>query len=163
MEELHKEEAFEQVALELVELYKKKNADYGDSFGKTYEELSPISAITRMNDKMNRLKNLVMQEVKQKFNQEKIDSPKVKDESINDTLKDLASYSIMTLIERRLETSQVIEKEMEGELRRIRELLYKAQKEGLLAEVVFSALQAAKHQQLDVVDSLIAGCDEWDI
>lgn len=50
-----------------------------------------------------------------------------------------------------------------GELERTEELLEKAQKAGLLVEVVFSALQAAKHQQLDELNSLMAGCEEWDI
>lgn len=49
------------------------------------------------------------------------------------------------------------------ELERTKELLEKAQKADLLVEVVFSALQAAKHQQLDELDSLIAGCNEWDV
>lgn len=49
------------------------------------------------------------------------------------------------------------------ELVRTKELLDKAKKVGLLVEVVFSALQAAKHQQLDELDSLIAGCKEWDV
>lgn len=111
MDELHKEEAFEQIAIEIVELYKRKNADYGDSFGKTYKELSPISAITRMNDKMNRIKNLVMQEVKSEFGQGHINGPKVKNETVEDNLMDLASYAIMTLIERRLEKLPINQKE----------------------------------------------------
>ncbi|MBY6846702.1 DUF1599 domain-containing protein [Clostridium botulinum] len=72
---------------ELNKIYKNKNHDYGDSFGETYNKLGIISAVTRITDKVNRLQSLAIKE------------QKVKDESIKDTLKDLANYSIMTLIE----------------------------------------------------------------
>ncbi|EHN17052.1 DUF1599 domain-containing protein [Clostridium sporogenes] len=72
---------------ELNEIYKNKNHDYGDSFGETYKKLGIISAVTRITDKVNRLQSLAIKE------------QKVKDESIKDTLKDLANYSIMALIE----------------------------------------------------------------
>lgn len=72
---------------ELNKIYKDKNHDYGDSFGETYKKLGIISAVTRLTDKINRLQNLCTKE------------QKVKDESIKDTLMDLANYAIMTLIE----------------------------------------------------------------
>ncbi|KRU46308.1 DUF1599 domain-containing protein [Clostridium sporogenes] len=72
---------------ELNKIYKDKNHDYGDSFGETYKKLGIISAVTRLTDKINRLQNLCTKE------------QKVKDESIKDTLRDLANYAIMTLIE----------------------------------------------------------------
>ncbi|NHI49126.1 DUF1599 domain-containing protein [Clostridium botulinum] len=71
----------------LNEIYRNKNHDYGDSFGETYKKLGIISAVTRITDKVNRLQSLTVKD------------QKVKDESIKDTLKDLANYSIMTLIE----------------------------------------------------------------
>ncbi len=80
--ELHK-----RICVDLNEVYKHKNHDYGDSFGETYEKLGIISAVTRITDKVNRLQSLCTKE------------QKVKDESIKDTLRDLANYSIMTLIE----------------------------------------------------------------
>lgn len=73
-----------EICEKLNKIYEKKNHDYGDSFGETYNELGIISYITRMNDKMNRLKTLV-----------KTDN-QVKDESVSDTLLDLANYAIMT-------------------------------------------------------------------
>ncbi|AXG97822.1 DUF1599 domain-containing protein [Clostridium botulinum] len=82
--ELHK-----RICVDLNEVYKHKNHDYGDSFGETYEKLGIISAVTRITDKVNRLQSLCTKE------------QKVKDESIKDTLRDLANYSIMTLIEMR--------------------------------------------------------------
>lgn len=69
-------------------LYKKKNHDYGDSFGRSFLDYGPIAGLIRMEDKFNRLKTLVRGA-----------SQEVKDESIMDTLMDLANYSIMTLLE----------------------------------------------------------------
>lgn len=83
---MDKVKQFKEIADSLSVLYAKKNEDYGDSFGKTFEELGIISAVTRMSDKMNRIKSLA---IKGSNNFE----------SIEDTLRDLASYSIMTLVE----------------------------------------------------------------
>lgn len=65
----------------------RKNQDYGDSFGETFQKLGLISAVTRIADKTNRLQSLC------------VNKQNVKDESIKDTLMDLANYAIMTLIE----------------------------------------------------------------
>ena len=80
-------ERFREIAEEIASLYEKKDKAYGNSFGDTYERLGIISAVTRISDKYNRLCNLAT-------------NPNVDDlgESIEDTLKDLAAYSIMTLI-----------------------------------------------------------------
>lgn len=69
-------------------LYEIKNRAYGDSFGETYKKLGIISAVTRISDKYNRLVNLATHP--------EID---VNDESLVDTLVDLANYSIMTAME----------------------------------------------------------------
>ncbi|HUM43278.1 MAG TPA: DUF1599 domain-containing protein [Fervidobacterium sp.] len=71
----------------LNEIYVNKNHDYGDSFGETFRKLGIISAVTRITDKTNRLQSLCKKE------------QKVNDESIRDTLMDLANYAIMTIIE----------------------------------------------------------------
>ena len=78
---------------DLNEIYARKNHDYGDSFGKGYAEYGMVMAVIRLEDKLNRLKSLI-----------KADSL-VKDESINDTLMDLANYAIMTVIERERTTT----------------------------------------------------------
>lgn len=70
------------------EIYIKKNSDYGDSFSKMYQELGIVSAITRIGDKYNRLVNL-----------SKGTTAQVKDESIVDTLMDMANYCLMTVME----------------------------------------------------------------
>ena len=78
---------FKQITKEMTELYEKKNHDYGDSFGETYQKLGLISAVVRITDKVNRLQSLSTKE------------QKINDESIRDTLIDLANYAVLTLIE----------------------------------------------------------------
>lgn len=74
----------------LNEIYEKKQHDYGDSFGQTFDKLGIISAVTRISDKYNRLVSLCTKPEEER---------KVKDESITDTLLDMANYCIMTVIE----------------------------------------------------------------
>lgn len=88
--------AFNTIANELTALYQRKNADYGNSFADTWRKLGPVSGITRISDKFNRLCNLMATKDKQQ----------VKDESIEDTLSDLACYSIMAMIELRRERGE---------------------------------------------------------
>ena len=73
---------------EINELYAKKNHDYGDSFGQSYREEGMAMARIRLGDKFNRFKTLSR-------NNEQM----VNDESIRDTLIDLANYAIMTVLE----------------------------------------------------------------
>lgn len=67
--------------------YLSKNQDYGDSFGKQFEEYGELSAAIRLEDKLQRFKQLMK------------NPAQVKDESKIDTLLDLANYAIMTVIE----------------------------------------------------------------
>lgn len=78
---------FRKIANDMVELYARKNKDYGDSFTKSVEKYGMISALTRISDKFNRIENLILN-----------GEGEVKDESIIDTLTDLASYSVMAVI-----------------------------------------------------------------
>ena len=71
---------------EMYTLYEKKNNNYGDSFGETWAKLGPISGVTRLYDKLNRVANLVT-------------GGKNDFESIEDTFIDLANYSVMCLVE----------------------------------------------------------------
>lgn len=77
-----------EICEKLNEIYRAKNEAYGDSFGETYRKLGIISAITRMTDKMSRLTALCTGA-----------QNNVKDESIRDTVLDLANYSIMLVME----------------------------------------------------------------
>lgn len=69
-------------------IYQQKNKAYGNSFGDTYKDLGIISAVTRISDKFNRLKTLARHQ--------DIDC---NDESIADTILDMANYCIMTYME----------------------------------------------------------------
>ena len=77
------------ICRELHDTYKAKNADYGDSFAMVRNKY-PNAILIRLNDKLNRLETL-MNGVEQH----------VQDESVDDTLLDLANYCIMELVERR--------------------------------------------------------------
>lgn len=84
---------------ESLDTYKAKNADYGDSFSKSYQEFGLTAPIVRMSDKMERLKSL-----------SKADA-RVKDESIKDTLTDLGTYAFMTALELEVEEAKIKEGE----------------------------------------------------
>lgn len=73
---------------ELNSLYARKNHDYGDSFHKTFMEEGLAMARIRLDDKLNRFKTL-----------SRNCEQKVSDESMRDTLLDLANYAIMTVLE----------------------------------------------------------------
>ena len=80
-------EQFRQIAEGIAALYEKKDAAYGDSFGLTYDKLGIISAVTRISDKYNRLCNLATNTGVDNLG-----------ESLEDTLKDMAAYCIMTIM-----------------------------------------------------------------
>lgn len=85
---MNKVDIHKNICITLNNTYKAKNADYGDSFASLREEF-PDAILIRLTDKLNRLKTLVRGA-----------DQKVKDESIDDTLLDLANYCIMELVER---------------------------------------------------------------
>ena len=78
----------ERLCRELHDLYVRKNADYGDSFHKTFLEEGFAMSRIRLTDKLERFKSLTRN-----------GEQKVTDESIRDTLIDLANYAIMTVVE----------------------------------------------------------------
>jgi hypothetical protein len=86
----NKTEVHKQICTQLNLIYARKNHDYGDSFGETYRKLGIISAITRITDKLNRLTSLCTTKTRL-----------VVDETLEDTLLDMANYCIMTAIELR--------------------------------------------------------------
>lgn len=86
-----KTELHSRICSDLTQLYERKNHDYGDSFGKSFAEYGMAMPCIRLEDKLNRLKALTRNGDQQ-----------VNDESIDDTLMDLANYAIMTLVERRM-------------------------------------------------------------
>jgi predicted amino acid racemase len=74
---------YEKVHEEAMEIFKKKNSDYGDSFA----NYGPVGVIVRMGDKIKRLANIT-----------KSDVTLVNDESIRDTLIDLHNYAAMAVM-----------------------------------------------------------------
>ena len=77
---------FMDITTNMAKTYAAKNHDYGDSFDNSLDKFGLIASIVRMSDKMNRLETLVAKKAQ------------VKDESIKDTLLDLANYSVMTVM-----------------------------------------------------------------
>ena len=72
------------VQAEALEMFKKKNKDYGDAFA-TY---GPVGVLVRLGDKLARLQNITRDGIA-------ID---VEDENIRDTLLDLHNYSSMAIM-----------------------------------------------------------------
>ena len=77
-----------EICKEINDLYERKNHDYGDSFHQTFVEEGMAMARIRLGDKFSRFKTL-----------SRGGGQKVNDESIRDTLIDLANYAIMTVLE----------------------------------------------------------------
>ena len=77
-----------EICKEINNLYERKNHDYGDSFHQTFVEEGMAMARIRLGDKFSRFKTL-----------SRGSEQKVNDESIRDTLIDLANYAIMTVVE----------------------------------------------------------------
>lgn len=92
-------EKHKQICAELTDVYTAKNADYGDSFHKSFEKYGLVLAAVRMEDKINRFSNL-SKLYGWDFSINGAEAvPMVKTESIRDTLLDLANYAIMTVTE----------------------------------------------------------------
>lgn len=83
-----KTDAHRKICYELNTLYSRKNHDYGDSFHQTFIDEGMAMSRIRLTDKLNRFKKLTLAPDQQ-----------VNDESIRDTLLDLANYAIMTILE----------------------------------------------------------------
>ena len=80
----------------LEDTYKRKNSDYGNSVGDTYEKFGDISFLTRITDKYNRILSLA----------DKGECGEVKDEALEDTILDLANYCLLWLVEREYKEQQ---------------------------------------------------------
>ena len=82
------EKTFRAIIEQMFDLYHRKNADYGDAFAKSFKKFGMQSTLMRLTDKYNRLESL-------STGKEQL----VNNESVEDTLMDIANYAIMTLIE----------------------------------------------------------------
>lgn len=65
--------------------YKAKNKDYGNSFEVVHKELGAVASLGQIAHKYNRLKNIILNN----------NDISVKDETVKDTVLDLANYLIM--------------------------------------------------------------------
>lgn len=85
-----KTEIHRRICEEMNKTYTKKHSDYGNSFGKFRDKFPQVAILMRTYDKFCRLEELLS-------GKERL----VEDETIEDTLLDLANYCIMELVERR--------------------------------------------------------------
>ena len=87
-------EEYKKIVTETMELCIKKNKDYGSSVQDTFEKFGDISYLVRITDKYNRICSLLNGE------------GEVKDESIDDTIRDMANYSFLWLASRNLKENK---------------------------------------------------------
>lgn len=78
---------FVDITAKMHETFLKKNHDYGNSFEQSLNEEGLAASRIRMGDKWNRFKSL-----------SKGEKAQVNDESLRDTLLDMANYAIMTVM-----------------------------------------------------------------
>lgn len=116
---------------ELNQLYARKNHDYGDSFHQTFVEEGMAMPRIRLGDKFSRFKTLTQSGGQQ-----------VTDESIRDTLLDLANYAIMTILE--------MEKDEYSMVKEIHKLYYN---EGLTLVDIANRLKLSTKTVKDIIES----------
>lgn len=93
-------ESFKKLTDRMNEIYRIKNKNYGDSFSKSVDEELMASPRIRLTYKLERFKKLSKgfdRYVRNGY----VDANKIDydDESIEDTLLDMANYSLMTILE----------------------------------------------------------------
>lgn len=88
------------------DIFCKKNSDYGNSFELSLNRLGLVAGLVRMEDKMNRLSNLITNS----------GDGLVFDESVLDTLEDLSNYSAMTAAYIRGNESELSEEDIFDEV-----------------------------------------------
>lgn len=76
----------EKAAKEVAEIVIAKNKDYGNSFEELVRKYGHIALLIRFHDKLNRLENLLLKKEQH-----------VMDESIEDTVKDICGYALLSL------------------------------------------------------------------
>lgn len=89
---MDKYKIFEGICARMCATYKAKNADYGDAFAKARREI-PHYTVGKLYDKFERFKTLELRG----------ENTARVDERVEDTLLDLACYTVMELTEREVE------------------------------------------------------------
>lgn len=77
--------SLDKITSEIVDLLVRKNANYGNSFDRQMDEYGMLAAVIRLDDKMSRLRALTKGE------------PDKVGESVDDTLRDIVGYTLLTL------------------------------------------------------------------
>ena len=85
---MNKVQEFRNIVNKMADTYEKKNSNYGDSFGRLFEELGAVSGLVPLYNKLHRATSL-------------INGDENHYESLEDTLIDMACYAIMNVIEMR--------------------------------------------------------------
>lgn len=80
---MNREEQMRRIQKECLEIFKKKNSDYGDAFAK----FGLVGVLMRIEDKIQRCLTITNKKIHL-----------VKDETMRDTLLDLHNYSAMALM-----------------------------------------------------------------
>ena len=83
---------YKDIVEDMVDTCERKNQDYGSSVQDTYERFGDMSYLVRITDKYNRLCSLMTK-----------GEIEVKDESIDDTILDMANYLLLWLTSRELD------------------------------------------------------------
>lgn len=86
---------FRNIANEMVETYRRKNADYGNAYLDGFNRFGAVQLVSRIYEKYCRIENLLVRKA----------LPSVKDESVIDTLTDIANQCI--ILRMMLETPDV--------------------------------------------------------
>lgn len=89
---------FSEITHKMLELYSRKNRDYGNSFDDSLDEDGILVSKIRLGDKFSRFTNII-----------KNGEVLVDDESIEDTLLDMANYAIMTVMWMEKERNKITE------------------------------------------------------
>ena len=110
------EDAFDQTVAELRSLMLAKQRDYGHD---NILAFGLLGVLVRMSDKVARLRNL--------WRKGRLESPE--NESVDDTLKDIANYAIIGLMLRRGVFTRPLAEELEARLRQL-ELPFDAPEKG---------------------------------
>lgn len=79
---------FNTLTKKMSDTFAAKRKDYGQTTTETYHKFGPVSMLIRMHDKLGRLDNMLGTGAKNNVN-----------ESVEDTLLDLANYAIITILE----------------------------------------------------------------
>lgn len=101
MEELF--ELHKKILDDMHDLYVRKNQDYGNSVHDTYVKFGGVSFLVRIQDKLNRVHHLISQGTGGAY---------VTDESIHDSLMDLANYAILMSMELKTESANMVTSEV---------------------------------------------------